>query len=103
MNPIKKLSEENFTEPQPNQVIRREGVPPPAGMEPIFREFIEYMIETDLGSYEDDHWMSYYLFCTPCLVKYDIIAKISKFASEIADCHNFVIFCVNTKSSTQSL
>ncbi|KYN37364.1 Carbohydrate sulfotransferase 8 [Trachymyrmex septentrionalis] len=75
-NESDKLSEENFTEPQLNQVIRREGAPPPAGVEPTFREFVEYMIETDLGSYGDDHWMPYYLFCTPCLVKYDIIAKV---------------------------
>jgi len=66
--------------PRPDQVIRREGVPPPAGVEPTFREFVDYMIETDLGSYGDDHWMPYYLFCTPCLVKYDIIAKVSETA-----------------------
>ncbi|KYN01937.1 Carbohydrate sulfotransferase 8 [Cyphomyrmex costatus] len=71
-----KFLEENFTEPRLNQVIRREGVPPPAGVEPTFQEFVEYMIETDLGSYGDDHWMPYYLFCTPCLVKYDIISKV---------------------------
>lgn len=44
------------------------------------------MIETDLGSYGDDHWMPYYLFCTPCLVKYDIIAKVLKRASETVNC-----------------
>jgi len=74
--------------PRPDQVIRREGVPPPAGVEPTFREFVDYMIETDLGSYGDDHWMPYYLFCTPCLVKYDIIAKVSKTLSETANCRS---------------
>ncbi|XP_018314956.1 carbohydrate sulfotransferase 11 [Mycetomoellerius zeteki] len=73
---VRKYRKENFTEPRSNQVIRREDVPPPAGVEPTFREFVEYMIKTDLGSYGDDHWMPYYLFCTPCLVKYDIIAKV---------------------------
>ncbi|XP_011701472.1 PREDICTED: carbohydrate sulfotransferase 11-like [Wasmannia auropunctata] len=73
---VRKYRRENFTEPRPDQVIRREGVPPPTGKEPTFREFVDYMIETDLGSYGDDHWMPYYLFCTPCLVKYDIIAKV---------------------------
>lgn len=80
------LSEENFTGPRADQVIRREGVPPPAGVEPTFREFVDYLIETDLGSYGDDHWMPYYLFCTPCLVKYDIIAKVPKTKFETVDC-----------------
>ncbi|XP_011164292.1 carbohydrate sulfotransferase 11 isoform X2 [Solenopsis invicta] len=73
---VRRYRKENFTGPRADQVIRREGVPPPAGVEPTFREFVDYLIETDLGSYGDDHWMPYYLFCTPCLVKYDIIAKV---------------------------
>jgi len=70
------FSVKNFPKPRPDQMIRREGVPPPAGVEPTFREFVNYVIDTDLGSYGDDHWMPYYLFCTPCLVKYDIITKV---------------------------
>lgn len=68
--------------PRADQVIRREGVPPPAGVEPTFREFVDYAIGTDLGSYGDDHWMPYYLYCTPCLVKYDIIAKVGLVRSQ---------------------
>lgn len=26
--------------------------------------------------YSDDHWIPFYLFCTPCLLNYDIIAKV---------------------------
>ncbi|KAL0109943.1 hypothetical protein PUN28_013528 [Cardiocondyla obscurior] len=73
---VRKYRKKNFTKPRPDQIIQRKGVPPPIGVEPTFREFVSYMIETDLGSYGDDHWMPYYLFCTPCLVKYDIIAKV---------------------------
>ncbi|XP_028047470.1 carbohydrate sulfotransferase 11 [Monomorium pharaonis] len=73
---VRRYRKVNFTGPRPDQVIRREGVPPPAGVEPTFREFVDYLIGTDLGSYGDDHWMPYYLFCTPCLVKYNIIAKV---------------------------
>ncbi|RLU14792.1 hypothetical protein DMN91_012679 [Ooceraea biroi] len=73
---VQKYRKKDFTKPRQDQVIRREGVPPPAGVEPTFREFVDYMIDTDLASYGDDHWMPYYLFCTPCLVKYDIIAKV---------------------------
>lgn len=70
------LAEKDFAKPREDQAIQREGVPPPAGVEPTFREFVHYLIDTDLASYGDDHWMPYYLFCTPCLVKYDIIAKV---------------------------
>jgi len=72
-----KSSGKNFTEPRPDQVIRRDNTPSPAGVEPTFREFVDYVIDTDLGSYGDDHWMPYYLYCTPCLVKYNIIANVS--------------------------
>ncbi|XP_039297166.1 carbohydrate sulfotransferase 11 isoform X2 [Nilaparvata lugens] len=50
--------------------------PKPAGFEPTFQEFVRYLISTDLLSYADDHWIPYYLFCTPCLLKYDFIAKV---------------------------
>ncbi|XP_011500396.1 PREDICTED: carbohydrate sulfotransferase 11-like [Ceratosolen solmsi marchali] len=58
------------------QVIRRSGQPGPAGTEATWREFVDYIIATDLASYADDHWMPYYLYCTPCLIKYDFIAKV---------------------------
>lgn len=50
-------------------------LPKPKGTEPTFPEFVNYLIDTDLLLYSDDHWMPYYLHCTPCLVEYDIIAK----------------------------
>lgn len=51
--------------------------PGPAGIEPTFREFIDYLINTDLGSYHsDDHWIPYYQYCTPCLLNYDFINKV---------------------------
>nr|XP_012140692.1 PREDICTED: carbohydrate sulfotransferase 11-like [Megachile rotundata] len=73
---VRKYREENFTRPGDDQVIRRKDVPEPAGTEPTFKEFVRYLIDTDLASYGDDHWMPYYFFCTPCLVNYDIIAKV---------------------------
>ncbi|KAG7203788.1 hypothetical protein KM043_013809 [Ampulex compressa] len=73
---VRKYREENFTRPGPDREIRRERGPPPAGIEPTFREFVHYLIHTDLGSYGDDHWMPYYLYCTPCVLSYDIIAKV---------------------------
>ncbi|CAG2058736.1 unnamed protein product, partial [Timema podura] len=48
----------------------------PAGIEPTFQEFVRYLIDMDIVLYSDDHWIPYYLYCTPCLLKYDIIAKV---------------------------
>ena len=42
-------------------------------VEPTFEEFVDYLIDTDLALYADDHWIPFYLFCTPCLVDYDLI------------------------------
>ncbi|XP_034195496.2 carbohydrate sulfotransferase 11 [Osmia lignaria lignaria] len=73
---VEKYREKNFTKPRDDQVIRRKDIPEPAGIEPTFKEFVQYLIDTDLASYGDDHWMPYYFFCTPCIVNYDIIAKV---------------------------
>lgn len=51
------------------------SIPAPKGVEPTFEEFVKYLSETDLVYYADDHWMPYYLYCTPCLLDYDVIAK----------------------------
>ncbi|XP_046387638.1 carbohydrate sulfotransferase 11-like [Ischnura elegans] len=44
-------------------------------IEPTFQEFVRYLIDEDLTR-ADDHWIPYYLFCTPCLLRYDFIAKV---------------------------
>ncbi|XP_075224851.1 carbohydrate sulfotransferase 11-like [Lycorma delicatula] len=54
-------------------------LPQPSGIEPTFQEFVRYLIDTDLLNYSDDHWIPYYLFCTPCLLKYNILAKVETF------------------------
>ncbi|XP_076058134.1 carbohydrate sulfotransferase 11-like [Oratosquilla oratoria] len=48
---------------------------PPKGIEPTFDEFVKYLVDTNLVYYADDHWMPYYLHCTPCSLQYDVIAK----------------------------
>ncbi|XP_051165433.1 carbohydrate sulfotransferase 11-like [Leptopilina boulardi] len=73
---VQKYRDKNLHPIQANQVIRKKDTPAPAGIEPTWREFIDYLINTDLGSYADDHWMPYYLYCTPCLLNYDFIAKV---------------------------
>ncbi|XP_045616502.2 uncharacterized protein [Procambarus clarkii] len=64
--------------PPPNrysQDMDDPNLPAPSGIEPTFAEFVKYIIDTDLIHYADDHWMPYYLYCTPCLIDYDVIAK----------------------------
>ncbi|XP_058799283.1 carbohydrate sulfotransferase 11-like [Phymastichus coffea] len=73
---VRKYRDKTRAMPSNNQVIRRLGIPEPAGIEPTWREFVEYLIHTDLTSYADDHWTPYYLYCTPCLLNYDFIAKV---------------------------
>ena len=34
-----------------------------------------YLIDLEFV-YSDDHWIPFYLFCTPCLINYDIIVKV---------------------------
>lgn len=45
-------------------------------LEPKFEEFVRYLIDTDLLNYSDDHWIPYNAYCTPCLVRYDFVAKV---------------------------
>ena len=41
---------------------------------PTFPEFIDYVLNTEVESY-NEHWVPYYLLCTPCHLNYTIIAK----------------------------
>lgn len=52
-------------------------------VEPTFEEFVRYLIDTDLTLYADDHWIPYYLFCTPCLVHYDVIIHFETLQSDV--------------------
>lgn len=51
--------------------------------EPTFEEFVQYLIDTDLVNYADDHWIPYYLYCTPCLTNYDVIIYFETFQEDI--------------------
>ncbi|XP_071530132.1 carbohydrate sulfotransferase 11-like [Panulirus ornatus] len=44
-------------------------------IQPTFREFIQYLLDTDVEKY-DEHWKPIFLLCTPCHIRYDIIAKL---------------------------
>ena len=43
-------------------------------MAPTFSEFVSYLLETEVEDY-NEHWLPYYLLCTPCHLNYTVIAK----------------------------
>ncbi|XP_069180830.1 carbohydrate sulfotransferase 11 isoform X2 [Procambarus clarkii] len=49
--------------------------------EPTFREFIQYLLDTDVEEY-DEHWRPISLLCTPCHIRYDIIAKMETLSND---------------------
>ncbi|KAF7993862.1 hypothetical protein HCN44_011131 [Aphidius gifuensis] len=73
---VKKYRGNDFVKPRDDQVIHPINLPKPAGIEPTWSEFVDYIIDTELESYGDDHWMPYYLFCTPCSLNYSLVAKV---------------------------
>ncbi|KAJ4447123.1 hypothetical protein ANN_09123, partial [Periplaneta americana] len=50
---------------KPGQYLWDPDLPEPAGIEPTFKEFVKYLIDVDVVFYSDDHWIPYYLYCTP--------------------------------------
>ncbi|PSN45929.1 hypothetical protein C0J52_20206 [Blattella germanica] len=61
---------------KPGQYVWDPQNPEPAGIEPTFKEFVMYLLHVDIVDHSDDHWIPYYLYCTPCLLNYDIIGKV---------------------------
>ncbi|XP_069951080.1 carbohydrate sulfotransferase 13 isoform X2 [Cherax quadricarinatus] len=49
--------------------------------EPTFREFVHYLLDTDVEEY-DEHWRPVSLLCTPCHIRYDIIAKMETLSKD---------------------
>ena len=41
---------------------------------PTFSEFVDYLLDTEVEGY-NEHWLPYYLLCTPCHLNYTVIAK----------------------------
>ena len=48
---------------------------------PTFPEFVDYVLNTDVEEY-NEHWVPYYLLCTPCHLNYTIIAKTETIADD---------------------
>ena len=41
---------------------------------PTFPEFVDFLLSTEVETY-NEHWLPYYLLCTPCHLNYTVIAK----------------------------
>ena len=50
--------------------------------EPYFEEFIDYIINTDINSF-DEHWKPMWLQCNVCDIKFDVIIHYENFKNEI--------------------
>lgn len=48
---------------------------------PSFGEFVDYLIDTPVWEY-DEHWLPYYITCTPCHQRYDIIMHLDSILEE---------------------
>jgi len=49
--------------------------------EPTWREFVTYLLDTPLTKF-DEHWMPMWMLCSPCVVRYDAIAKMESFSED---------------------
>lgn len=49
--------------------------------EPTWREFVRYIANTPSSKF-DEHWKPIYSLCSPCIIKYDVIAKMETFSED---------------------
>jgi len=50
-------------------------------MEPTWKEFVTYLLNTPVTKY-DEHWIPIWMLCSPCIVRYDVIAKMETFSED---------------------
>ncbi|XP_042219217.1 carbohydrate sulfotransferase 11-like [Homarus americanus] len=49
--------------------------------EPTWREFVRYLINSPSSKF-DDHWRPIYALCSPCVMKFNVIAKMETFSED---------------------
>ena len=64
---------------------------------PTFSEFVSYLLDTEVEDY-NEHWLPYYLLCTPCHLNYTIIAK----TEDIKEDSRYILAILNQHGISQS-
>ncbi|KAK8749956.1 hypothetical protein OTU49_015148 [Cherax quadricarinatus] len=49
--------------------------------EPTWTEFVRYLINSPSSKF-DEHWKPIYSLCSPCVIKYNVIAKMETFSED---------------------
>jgi len=50
-------------------------------LEPTWKEFITYLIDTPVTKF-DEHWTPMWMLCSPCIIRYNVIARMETFAED---------------------
>jgi len=67
--------------------------------EPTFEEFVRYLIEEQFMLLTlEEHWAPYYMFCSPCVVDYDIIVHLETMEQDV----RLLIQLLNSKLRQQN-
>ena len=64
---------------------------------PTFPEFVDWLLDTEVERY-NEHWLPYYLLCTPCHLNYTVIAKTEAIAED-SRCFEFLLLEHNAHTS----
>ena len=65
---------------------------------PTFSEFVDYLLETEVEDY-NEHWLPYYLLCTPCHLNYTVIAKTEDIQEDSRSDCSLVVQCTGNDQS----
>jgi hypothetical protein len=70
--------------------------------EPTFEEFVLYLLDR-VGlpgrlPLPDEHWTSYYMYCTPCLIDYDLIIHLETIEQDV----ELLIHLLNSRLQQQN-
>ena len=66
---------------------------------PTFSEFVDFLLSSEVETY-NEHWLPYYLLCTPCHLNYTVIARTEDIRD---DSRSLTLIYVRHKSEAQSV
>ena len=67
--------------------------------EPTFEEFVHYLIDDHFMLLTlEEHWAPYYMFCSPCVVNYDIIVNFETLEQDV----RLLMHLLNSKLQQQN-